>query len=98
MNEVQLPLLDNHIQLDPLQVQEFRSKGHTLVKEVLKPGEVAEYREAINEAAYAYNTEKRALEERDTYGKAFLQIMNLWEVDEKVRRFTLAKRFAKIAA
>jgi ectoine hydroxylase-related dioxygenase (phytanoyl-CoA dioxygenase family) len=38
------------------------------------------------------------MEDRDTYGKAFLQIMNLWEVDENVRRFTLAKRFAKIAA
>lgn len=48
--------------------------------------------------AYQYNTEKRALQERDTYGKAFLQIMNLWEADEDVKKFTLAKRFAKIAA
>ncbi len=56
------------------------------------------YRKAINNAAYRYNTEQRSLEERDTYGKAFLQIMNLWEVDEDVRRFTLAKRFAGIAA
>ena len=38
------------------------------------------------------------MEERDTYGKAFLQIMNLWEADKNVRQFTLAKRFAKIAA
>lgn len=44
------------------------------------------------------NTKKRKLEERDTYGQAFLQIMNLLEVDEEVRKFTLAKRFAKIAA
>src|SRR5436189_133361 len=28
----------------------------------------------------------------------FLQVMNLWEVDESVKKFTLAKRFAKIAA
>ena len=40
------------------------------------------YRNVINEAAYKYNTEKRKLEDRDTYGKAFLQVMNLWEVDE----------------
>ena len=38
------------------------------------------------------------MEERDTYGKAFLQIMNFWKVDENVRKFTLAKRFAKVAA
>lgn len=98
MNDVQLPLLSDFIQLDPLQVQDFRHNGHTLVKRVLALDEVTEYRQAINEAAYKANTEKRSLEERDTYGKAFLQIMNLWEVDEKVRQFTLAKRFAKIAA
>ena len=43
-------------------------------------------RAIINAAAYQYNTEKRKLEERDTYGKAFLQIMNLWEVDEQVKK------------
>jgi hypothetical protein len=59
---------------------------------------VAAYREVINDAAYKYNTEKRKLEDRDTYGKAFLQTMNLWDVDEDVKKFTLAKRFAKIAA
>lgn len=93
-----LPSLDDFITIDPQQVEDFRRKGHTLIKGVLRPEEVQPYRDAINEAAYKYNTEKRALEERDTYGKAFLQIMNLWEVDENVRRFTLAKRFAKIAA
>ena len=34
---------------------------------------------------------------RDT-GKAFLQVMNLWEVDDEVKKFTLARRFGKIAA
>lgn len=98
MNENQLPLLNDFIFLEPLQVEQFRTNGHTLVKGVLNPGEVLLYRDAINKAAYTFNTENRALAERDTYGKAFLQVMNLWEVDEKVRQFTLAKRFAKIAA
>jgi ectoine hydroxylase-related dioxygenase (phytanoyl-CoA dioxygenase family) len=93
-----LPSLDDFIAIAPQQVEDFRRKGHTLIKGVLRPEEVPPYRDAINKAAYKYNTEKRALEERDTYGKAFLQIMNLWEVDENVRKFTLAKRFAKIAA
>lgn len=38
------------------------------------------------------------MKDRDTYGKAFLQIMNLWEVDETVKQFTLAKRFGQLAA
>ena len=98
MNNESLPQLDDSIPLSQTQIDEFRNKGHLLIKNILAPDEVKAYREAINAAAYQYNTEKRKLEERDTYGKAFLQIMNLWEVDENVRKFTLAKRFAKIAA
>ncbi|MFT3935900.1 MAG: phytanoyl-CoA dioxygenase family protein [Chitinophagaceae bacterium] len=98
MNDVLLPSLDNTISIDPMQAAAFQKNGHTLVKNLLSKEEVAAYREVINEAAYKYNTEKRKMEDRDTYGKAFLQIMNLWEVDEAVRKFTLAKRFAKVAA
>src|SRR3954468_8607457 len=98
MTTAQLPALDSLITIDPQQILEFRKNGHTLVRNILTPDEISVYREVINSAAYKYNTEKRALEERDTYGKAFLQIMNLWEVDEDVRKYTLAKRFAKIAA
>lgn len=98
MLQTQLPSLNDFIQLDQSLVDQFRKDGHVLIKSVLKPDEISAFREVINEAAYQYNTEKRKLAERDTYGKAFLQIMNLWEVDEQVRKFTLAKRFAKIAA
>lgn len=98
MNITQLPFLDNVTELDPSLITSFKENGHALVKNVLKPDEIAAYRDAINTAVYAFNTERRVLAERDTYGKAFLQIMNLWEVDENVRKFTLAKRFAKIAA
>jgi ectoine hydroxylase-related dioxygenase (phytanoyl-CoA dioxygenase family) len=98
MNTLQLPALDQYIKLDNAQIEQFRKDGHTLTRNVLSSDEVSAYREVINAAAYKYNTEKRSLAERDTYGKAFLQIMNLWEVDEAVKKFTLAKRFAKIAA
>ncbi|OOQ61193.1 phytanoyl-CoA dioxygenase family protein [Mucilaginibacter pedocola] len=79
-------------------VAAFRRDGHTLTPGLLSGEELAHYRKAINDAAYRYNTEQRKLEERDTYGKAFLQVMNLWEQDEPVRGFTLAKRFGRIAA
>jgi ectoine hydroxylase-related dioxygenase (phytanoyl-CoA dioxygenase family) len=98
MNTISLPQLEEIIDISPEQIEAFRRDGHTLIKGVLLPEEVDGYREAINGAAYLYKTEKRALQERDTYGQAFLQIMNLWEVNEDVRKFTLAKRFAKIAA
>lgn len=98
MNDLHLPALDDYIQAAPSVIEEFRTKGHTLIRSVLQPREVSAYRQVINEAAYKFNTEKRKLEERDTYGKAFLQIMNLWEFDDEMKKFTLAKRFAKIAA
>lgn len=98
MTTVSLPPLNDTIQIKPEQAEAFRRDGHTLTRNLLSPDEVSAYRGAINEAAYTYNTEKRKLEDRDTYGKAFLQIMNLWEADEAVRKFTLAKRFAKVAA
>ena len=98
MDTTTLPELTDTIVLKPEQINSFRTKGHTTIKAVLNTDEVIEYRKVINEAANNHNTEKRALAERDTYGKAFLQIMNLWAVDKNVKQFTLAKRFAKIAA
>jgi ectoine hydroxylase-related dioxygenase (phytanoyl-CoA dioxygenase family) len=98
MNDTSLPYLNNFIEIASGQAEEFRKNGHTLIKGILTAEEAAVYRSVINEAAYKYNTEKRKLEERDTYGKAFLQVMNLWELDQQVKNFTLAKRFAKIAA
>ncbi|MGC4233628.1 MAG: phytanoyl-CoA dioxygenase family protein [Niabella sp.] len=98
MNKVILPSLQETISLENEKISSFREKGHTLMQGILNADEIAAYRDVINNAAYKYNTETRKLEDRDTYGKAFLQIMNLWEFDEQVRKFTLAKRFAKIAA
>ena len=98
MTQVALPLLNDFKSIDDDQIAFFQKNGHVRIPSVLDREEISFYRDVINKAAYAYNTEKRAMEERDTYGKAFLQIMNLWEVDEDVKKFTLAKRFAKIAA
>src|SRR5271168_4336859 len=95
---VELPKLDDFKKLPKENIDEFLEKGHTLVKQVATAGEVAAYRPVIAGAADRYNTEKRKLQDRDTYGKAFLQIMNLWQCDEDVKKFVLAKRFAKIAA
>ncbi|RYY35363.1 MAG: phytanoyl-CoA dioxygenase family protein, partial [Sphingobacteriaceae bacterium] len=93
-----LPELDNAKQLSADAIDEFREKGHTLVKGVLSADEIAIYRPVISSATERYNTEKRSMQDRDTYGKAFLQIMNLWRVDQDTKKYVFAKRFAKIAA
>jgi ectoine hydroxylase-related dioxygenase (phytanoyl-CoA dioxygenase family) len=96
--QVVLPELNDTRTLPEATIAEFREKGHTLIQHVLSPEEVAAYRPVIVNAAEKYNTEKRKLEDRDTYGKAFLQIMNLWRGDADTKKYVFAKRFAKIAA
>jgi ectoine hydroxylase-related dioxygenase (phytanoyl-CoA dioxygenase family) len=95
---IALPALDASYRVSAEQSAAYQKDGHILLRNILSEAEMAVYREVIVDAADRYNTEKRKMEDRDTYGKAFLQIMNLWEVDEAVKKFTLAKRFAKIAA
>jgi ectoine hydroxylase-related dioxygenase (phytanoyl-CoA dioxygenase family) len=43
------------------------------------------------------NNQQIPLEERDTYGKAFLQIMNLWTHTTVVKDIVFSKRIAQIA-
>lgn len=94
----QLPDLASNYDLDAEQIASYQQNGHIFLRQVATPEEISAYRPIITQAAQRYNTETRPLQERDTYGKAFLQIMNLWQRDEEVRRFVLARRFAKIAA
>ncbi|MBZ0295866.1 MAG: phytanoyl-CoA dioxygenase family protein [Anaerolineae bacterium] len=98
MTSNQLPALDTLYPIKPEQIHSYQENGHILLREVASAEEVAAFRPVISGAAMAFNTEKRALADRSTYGKAFLQITNLWARDEAVKRFTLARRFAQIAA
>ena len=90
--------LEKKVDISTDKIREFRKKGHVLTENLLNKKEVDFYCKAITDTVEKLNTEKRKIEERDTYGKAFLQIHNLWQHDLKVRNFVLAKRFGKIAA
>ena len=37
------------------------------------------------------------VDKRDTYGKAFLQLFNLWLEDDDIKALIFSKRLAKIA-
>jgi ectoine hydroxylase-related dioxygenase (phytanoyl-CoA dioxygenase family) len=93
-----LPDLDEPYALDAGVVAAFARDGHVVVPGLASAGEVAAFRPAIEAAAAAHNRETRALEDRDTYGRAFLQTANLWRRDETVRRFVFGGRFAGVAA
>ena len=93
-----VPALDDAYPLEATAVEQFRNEGHTVVRGLASPEEIAVFRPAIEAAVRTHSRETRPLEERDTYSKAFLQVTNLWRHDETVRRFTFARRFARVAA
>ncbi len=98
IQEYKLPDIDDFRTIPLEQIEQFREDGHTITKELLSPEEVVAYHSVVTNAALKYNTEKRKIEDRDTYGKAFLQIMNLWRHDEKVKKLVMSRRLAKVAA
>ena len=92
------PPLDDRFALDPALIDDFDRDGHAVVRGLASPAEAAAYRPAIETAALDTAWDKRPLDQRDTYGKAFLQSFNLWRVDPVIARFVLASRFARVAA
>jgi ectoine hydroxylase-related dioxygenase (phytanoyl-CoA dioxygenase family) len=93
-----LPALDSDYDVPASTVEQYQRDGHTVLRGVAGPAEIAAWRPVIRDAALAHSRETRPMEERDTYSKAFLQITNLWRKSPDVARFTLSRRFGKIAA
>lgn len=93
-----LPELSSIYPVAAAQAAEFRRDGHILLRGVASAEEIAAYRPVILAARDRHGAEVTPLEERDTYGKAFLKGMNLWPKDPGVRSFVLARRFGRIAA
>ena len=92
------PDLDTPYALLPEQVEAFRRDGCIKLKQVLSPATLAYYGREITRLTIELNTESRPLEERSTYDRAFLQVMNLWEKSALVARFVMGQRLARIAA
>jgi ectoine hydroxylase-related dioxygenase (phytanoyl-CoA dioxygenase family) len=84
-------------QLTKEQINFFRQNGFVKLKNVLFPEAIAYLNETISNEVKRLNTQHLPLEERDTYGKAFLQIMNIWTKSEPVKEIVFSKRLAKIA-
>jgi len=77
---------------------DYRRDGHVVLRALATAAEVEHFRPALLEGAEASRFERRPLAERDTYGRAFLQMFNLWRQNEVARNFVFARRFAQVAA
>ncbi|MER5956373.1 phytanoyl-CoA dioxygenase family protein [Streptomyces sp. NPDC056121] len=79
-------------------VADFDRDGFAHLRNVLTPETIAAYEPTITSEVIRLNTQDLPLAERDTYGKAFLQVTNLWEHNEKVKELVFSRRLARIAA
>ncbi|MBC6367665.1 phytanoyl-CoA dioxygenase family protein [Algoriphagus sp. AK58] len=68
------------------------------LKNVFDAPTLAYYGKLISQKVDEFNQMAEPLENRDTYGKAFLQIFNLWRESEEIRDFVFSKRLAGIAS
>jgi ectoine hydroxylase-related dioxygenase (phytanoyl-CoA dioxygenase family) len=90
--------LDLPYKLTAEAIRHFREKGYVKLKQVLSPEVIEYYGKEITRQVIALNRQQKPLAERDTYGKAFLQIGNIWTHSEIVKEFSFSKRLARIAA
>lgn len=91
-------LIDQLYELSPEQIAFYKKNRFIKLKNVFDAETLAFYGEKINQKVLELNTKKDPLDQRDTYGKAFLQIFNLWREDSDICDFVLSRRLAKIAA
>ncbi len=90
-------LLNEPFGLSKDQIEFFKKDGFVKLKNVFTT-EVVEYlNKTISSEVKRLNTQHLPIEQRDTYGKAFLQIMNIWTQSESVKEIVFSKRLAQIA-
>ncbi len=80
-------IIDQPFQVSEEAIAFFQKHRFIKLKNVLDAESLAYYGEAISRKVAEINTQDKPMEQRDTYGKAFLQIFNLWREDETCKEF-----------
>lgn len=91
-------MLDKPYSLTPAQIDFYDKNRFIKLKEVFNAETIDFFSAVISDKVSEMNKVKTNVEERDTYGKAFLQLFNLWREDERIRQLVFSKRLAKIAS
>jgi ectoine hydroxylase-related dioxygenase (phytanoyl-CoA dioxygenase family) len=90
--------IDSEYKLSPEQIARFQKDGYIKLKAVLSQDVLDYYGKEITRLVLEQSKDAAPLENRTTYGKAFLQIMNIWTKSDVVKEFVFGKRLGKIAA
>jgi ectoine hydroxylase-related dioxygenase (phytanoyl-CoA dioxygenase family) len=89
--------LQTSYDLSKEQIEFYQANRFIKLKQVLNDETLLFFNKAISERVEKMNRVTTSLQERSTYGKAFLQLFNLWCEDETVKELIFSRRIAKIA-
>ena len=90
--------LDAPYSLTKEQINFYDENGYIKLKHVFSPQLLHHYGRAIHARVSELSRDALPMEQRTTYGKAFLQIMNLWTESAEVKEFVFGKRLGRIAS
>ncbi|PKL82325.1 MAG: phytanoyl-CoA dioxygenase [Ignavibacteriae bacterium HGW-Ignavibacteriae-3] len=91
-------ILTEDYPLTEAQISFYKKNAFIKLKYVLPPEILEYYGSLISDKVKELKRVNVALEDRNTYGKAFLQLANLWRVDEEIKQFVFSRKLAKIAS
>jgi ectoine hydroxylase-related dioxygenase (phytanoyl-CoA dioxygenase family) len=89
--------LENFFQLTSDQIQFYQKNRFIKLKQVFDEETISFFNDVISKQVELMHHDNTPLEQRSTYGKAFLQLFNLWREDDTVKTFIFSERLAKIA-
>ena len=93
-----LKFLDEPYPLTADQLSFYQKNRYIKLKQVLNEETLDFFNKAITDRVNQMKAIDTPLEQRSTYGKAFLQLFNLWCEDEVVKKLIFSKRLGKIAS
>lgn len=89
--------IDTHYKSSRKQIDFYRENEYIKLKQVLSTETLNFYRDAIWKKTLELNTNTKPMNERSTYDKAFVQVINLWRHCQVVKEFVFGKTLARIA-
>jgi ectoine hydroxylase-related dioxygenase (phytanoyl-CoA dioxygenase family) len=89
--------------LSAKQIDFYRENGFVVIKDLLTPDELGVWREAVDDALGARGQQRilgreEKMDEGAYYNNVFIQRVNLWMDNEKLRCLMLDKRLGRLAA
>jgi ectoine hydroxylase-related dioxygenase (phytanoyl-CoA dioxygenase family) len=94
----QLHDLQTRYFLEQTTLRQFNEDGFIRLPRVLSAETLAAFEPEITRKVIELNIQHLPLDQRDTHGRAFLQVMNLWEHSGRAKELVFSPRLAGIAA